>query len=507
MQLICISRGSYGYGKDVAERLADKMGYVCISREQMTDMATDSGIPVGKLEVEVLKNRPLSEEMAIQMSLFKAFVGAHLCGRALEEDGIVYHGRTGHLVLQGISQVLRVRAIADMDSRIQMAMRRMNMGREKVKTYIEEVDDDIRRWIRTLYNENWEDPSLYDITINAAHLSVENAATALLELPKLPEFQATPASMQAVRDLLLASCCRLAIGKDDRTRKVKVTVHAEKGNVSVTYLPRQAREAAAVPEILEAVEGVESLICTVATTNILYIAERFDPEEESLDHLIEISEKWNAAIELINISGDGDEPVHQAGEAPAREDPVMAQYNGGILEDDGLATEDAWAGHGVPETMHKLIQAGCAGGYRTISGDPGKMVGSLSKNENNSLVVIGDIFTSKGGAQQRMKRDLVSLLSEKFRIPVIGTEELKSKYLFGPKQLYDLIRFAVMSIAIYFLVFKFQDPILTFISTGHFSGGTSAKIGAALAVTCFIPIIALSVGGFYRNLLKLIKLE
>jgi hypothetical protein len=112
MQLICISRGSYEYGKHVAERLAQKMGYSCVSREQITDEASDQGILVGKLEVEVLKSRPLSEEMAIQMDLFKSFVSMKLCEHALRESGTVYHGRTGHLVLPSIPHVLRVRTIA-----------------------------------------------------------------------------------------------------------------------------------------------------------------------------------------------------------------------------------------------------------------------------------------------------------------------------------------------------------------------------------------------------------
>lgn len=508
MQLICISRGSYGYGKDVARRLADKMGYVCIGREELTDVATGLGIPVGKLEVEVLKNRPLSEELEIHMDLFKAFVSAHLAERALGEEGLVYHGRSGHLVLHGIPQILRVRAIADMDSRIQMAMRRMNLGREKAKTYIEDVDSDIRRWVRTLYNENWDDPSLYDVTVNAARLSVENAATALLQFPALPEFQQTPASLQAMRDLLLASRCLLAIGKDDRTRKVKATVRAEKGNVSVTYLPRQAREAGAIPQVLEALEGIQSLICTVATTSILYIAERFDPEAEGLEDLIEISEKWNAAIEMVDIGGDGG---GGSGREPAAAPPPQGNSatldNGGILDDDGFEPEAAGAGHGVPETLHKLILVGRAGGYRTVPGDPAKLAVSLSKDESYSLMVVGDVYAAKGAARQRMKRDLMSQLAERFRVPVIGTEELKSRFLFGPKQMFNLVAFTLLSVVLYCLVFLFQEPILTFISAGHFSGGTATKIGAAITVVLFVPIMALSVGGFYRNLLKLIKLE
>ena len=94
MQVICISRGSYGYGKQLAERVAEKLGYPCISREKLTDGATDHGIPVGKIEMTIFKHQPLSEELGVEVDRYKAYITAALCEKALE-GGFVYHGRTG----------------------------------------------------------------------------------------------------------------------------------------------------------------------------------------------------------------------------------------------------------------------------------------------------------------------------------------------------------------------------------------------------------------------------
>jgi len=508
MQLICISRGSYSFGKHVAEKLAQKMGCPCVSREEITDEASDHGIHVGKLEVEVLKSRPLSEEMAIQMDLFKAFVSMKLCEHALGESGTVYHGRTGHLVLPSIPHVLRVRTIAGTDYRVWRAVNRLNLSREKARTYVEQVEDDIRRWVRVLYNENLEDPALYDVTINAAHLSVENAATALLQFPKLPEFQETPASVQAMQDLLLASRCRLALGEDDRTHRVKVSVRAEKGNVLVTYLPQQLRGSVAIPSILSKVEGVESILCTAATTNILLIGERFDPRAEVFDHLIEISEKWNAAIELVRIGGEDGEGIVSEGAASVETRPRgRREYDGGIMDDDEEPESAASLDDDVSATIDRLIQVGRAGGFRSVGMDTKELTAGFSAKADYSLVVVGDVYTSKGGAQKHLKRDLISMLSEKVRVPVIGMEELKARYLFGPRQLINLCVFAGICLLIYGLVFKYENPILTFISTGHFSGGLAARLAAAVVVAVLVPLVAVAVGGLYHNLLKLIKME
>jgi cytidylate kinase len=507
MQIICISRGSYEYGNDVAEKLSRKTGYAAISRETITDKATEFGIPIGKSEMMVVNNRPLTEEMSNVVDKFKAFVTSYICERA-QNESVIYHGRTGHLVLPGLSNVLRVRAIADQEYRIKQVMVRLNLDREKSKKYIEQVDEDRRRWSHTLYNANWDDPSLYDVTINAAHLSAENAASALTHFAQLPEFQATPSSKQTLQDLLLSVHCRLAIGSDERTRNVKAGIHVEKGNVSVTYMPRQSMEAKAVPEVLESMDGVKSLICTVATTNILCIGERFEPDAEYLGSLIEISKKWNAAIEIIRLAGE-DEKSGDESSIPSKADAVVTNgKNGGILEDSDIhAVYSNDQDHGVYDTMDKLIQVGHAGGSRTIYGQTDGLLDAIPKTEQYSLIAVGDVFLSKGAARQRLKREMISELKDKFHIPVVGAEDLKSRYLFGLEQFLSLIGFAVLSALIYFGLFAFEEPIVTFVSKGHFGGGFHQKAAASFAVVVCIPIVAYIIGGFYSNLLKLLKIE
>jgi len=481
-------------------------GECAISRETLTDKATEYGIPVGKLEMEVLKNRPLSEEMSNVVDMFKAFTTAFLCERALKED-IIYHGRTGHLVVPGLANVLRVRAIADLEYRIKHVMIRLKIDRNKAKDFIEQIDEDIRKWTHTLYNADLDDPSGYDLTINAANLSAENAASALVNFVQLPEFQATPASNQALQDLLLAANCRLAIGSDDHCKNVNVGIQADKGNVSVTYMPRQSNEAKAIPDVLKSIAGIKSLVCTVATTNLLYMAEKFDPNDDHFFNLTEIAKKWNAAIEIVRIADEDEKPAEDLLEP---QQPGITSNNGetgGILDDSDSQIVSTDQGFGISETVDKLIQIGHAGGSRTIYGGVDALLKSISKTEQYSLVAIGDVFSSKGGASQRMKREMLGKLKDKFRVPVIGTEDLKAKYLFGPKQLFNMIGFAGLFALIYLIGFRFQEPIMTFISKGQFGGSLTEKSFAALVVFLCIPVVAFSIGGFYGNLLKWLKVE
>ncbi len=499
MQIICISRFSYGYGKELAERLADKLGYQSIAREELVDKATSSGIPVGKLETAIVKRQLFSEELGIEMDRFKAFMTYSLCEQALK-GGIVYHGRGGHLVLPGLIHVLRIRAIANMEDRIRMVMQRMNFTRKQAKRYIEEVDEDRRKYARFLYNVDCDDPSHYDIVINAAHLAVDNSASALIHMAQLPEFQLTPALNQKIHDLLLESKCRLAIYEDERTRGVKVTVGADKGNVSVTYIPRHGKKAGSIPSIIEHIQGVRSLICTVASTNIFYIQEQFNPEVPSFNHLVEIAAKWNASVELIRLVQD--DVKQETNEVISSEFNTTREL-GGIL-DDIPVTEKKEDGYGIPETFNKLIQAGRAGACNTIHGGIKTLANKIKQEKNYSLVVVGDVFLSHNSViRKRLKRDMISLLSDQTNSPVISTDELEEQYLFRPRQWINTIIYALLSSLLLIFVFTNQKVILEFISESE----DWYRILAVVAVTLFAPLAAYLIGQFSHNIMKFLKVE
>ena len=64
MALIIISSSSAALRKEVSESLARKLGYACLSREELVDQATAAGIPVGKLEMSVIKGPAQTERLA-----------------------------------------------------------------------------------------------------------------------------------------------------------------------------------------------------------------------------------------------------------------------------------------------------------------------------------------------------------------------------------------------------------------------------------------------------------
>jgi cytidylate kinase len=519
MQVICISRGTRSGGRELAEQLARKLDYACLSREELNAAATNEGIPVGKLEMAMVRPGIFSERLALERDHYLAFTTSYLCDRALE-GGLVYHGRTGHFLLPGVSHVLKVRVLADLEYRIKTVMRDLNLDRGKARRYIEEVDEDRRRWVRSVYAVSWEDAANYDVVLNLAQVSMENAATVLMQMAQLPDFQTTPASRRSMEDLRLAAKARTLLARDERTHGASVKVRADNGVVNVTYLPQDAKLAKTIPEVCRGLSGLEDIRATMAMTNLLWIQEEFQPHSELYNEVVELATKWHAAVELIRPAPEEENPPGK--EEPLAElsrqagNPEAREYNGGIEED---VPEVAVANGGLKRTLDELARIGKSGGGRVVYGDPQQLVDTLDRSVPYTLVVLGDLFLSKGhAAKLRATRDLRSFLSDRIKAPVVTADELGGQYFFGRRDVLRTTVFLLLVVAIYYLVFIYQEPILGFLAhSGWYAAAIEdtflsrfdwmAKVVVSLAVFLFVPIVAYSYGTVARAFLKLIKME
>jgi len=91
MAIITVSRGSYSKGKEVAEKVAERLGYECVSREILLEASEHFNIPEIKL-VRALHDAPsVFERFTYGKEKYLAFLEAALLNH-LRRDNIVYHG-------------------------------------------------------------------------------------------------------------------------------------------------------------------------------------------------------------------------------------------------------------------------------------------------------------------------------------------------------------------------------------------------------------------------------
>jgi cytidylate kinase len=252
MSIITISRGSYSRGKEVAERVARELGYTCLSRDEIIEEASDEfNIPEVKL-IQAIRDAPsILDRFTYGKERFVAYFQAALLTH-LKADNAVYHGLAGHFFLKGVSHVLKVRIIADMDQRARLEMERRGVTYQEALQSLKKDDEERKRWSRHLYGLDAMDPNLYDLVINIKQLDVSDAAGLICQAVRSERFQATPESRQVLQDLALSSAVKAAI----ISLKPDVEVSAREGRVFVKTRAIVSQRAGLAQEIRKAAAGL-----------------------------------------------------------------------------------------------------------------------------------------------------------------------------------------------------------------------------------------------------------
>ncbi|MBW1703711.1 MAG: cytidylate kinase-like family protein [Deltaproteobacteria bacterium] len=173
MAIITIFRGSYSKGKEVAEKVAGRLGYECISREVLLDASEHFQIPEVKL-IRAIHDAPsILDRFKHGKEIFLAYIRSALTCR-VAKDKVIYHGLAGHLLLTGVPHLLKVRIIADMTDRIEAEMQREGISRNEALTLLKTDDQERRKWTKTIYGVDPWDSSLYDIVVHIHKLTVSD---------------------------------------------------------------------------------------------------------------------------------------------------------------------------------------------------------------------------------------------------------------------------------------------------------------------------------------------
>jgi len=229
MAIITISRGCYSHGKEIAEKVAAKLGYECVSREILLEASHFFHVPEMKL-LKSLHNAPsILERITHGHEMYLSYVQAALLEHA-KKDNLVYHGHGGHLLMTGISHVIKVRVIAELAQRIEFLQQRQNLSKDEAAAVINNEDLERAHWTRYLYQMEIDDPQIYDIIINIGRLTIDDACEIICAADRCDTYKDTPASQKAIYDLALSShvtaalqtVCKAEVRADDGIVHIKV---------------------------------------------------------------------------------------------------------------------------------------------------------------------------------------------------------------------------------------------------------------------------------------------
>jgi cytidylate kinase len=249
MSIITINRGSYSRGKEVAEKLAARLGYACLSRDILLEASKEFNIPEIKL-VRALHDAPsVLERFRHGKERYISYLQSALLQHA-KDDNLVYHGLAGQFFLADIPHAFKVRIIADIEDRVAEEMRRENISADEALYILQKDDDERRKWGMRVYGTDIWDSRLYDMVIHIKTLTVEDVVDILFDTVQKPIFQTTAQSRQQVDNLALASKVKAVLAQT----YPQTQVTADRGSLQI--MAPGTEELAQIKDLALGIEGV-----------------------------------------------------------------------------------------------------------------------------------------------------------------------------------------------------------------------------------------------------------
>ena len=101
-------------------------------------------------------------------------------------QSIVIRGRGSHFILKDFPGAFHVLIVAPIAARVKRVMERRKLNEEDARKEIARFDDGSREFVKRYFKANIADPINYDMVINTNHLSIEGAASIIVEaVPRL----------------------------------------------------------------------------------------------------------------------------------------------------------------------------------------------------------------------------------------------------------------------------------------------------------------------------------
>lgn len=277
MPIVTISRGAKSGGIALANKLSERLGYRCLSREILLEGAKKYNIDEETLAAELEKTPTFWQRLTHEQNRYLIFIKCALLQAALD-DNLVYHGHAGQLFLEGVKHALKVRIVAPLEHRVQIVMQDLSLSHDKAIAYIQRVDAARRRWVKSLYGKDWDDPGLYDLTVNLANVSLDNACAIIERALESEDFAATLDSQQRLSDMSLECEIRAGIAADDKLWEQNLQVSAQGGKVIVRGPVKTEEQRHLVEDLVAKVKGVKE-----AEVFVTLLSDPL-PEERSVPH-------------------------------------------------------------------------------------------------------------------------------------------------------------------------------------------------------------------------------
>ena len=244
MSVITISRQLGSLGTEIAQGAAEKLNYEYVDKKRIEQALSNYGVLAPEVEKFDEKKPSFWDYFLLQKKRFLHSLEAVIYDFA-RNGNVVIVGRGGQVLLQYLPGVLQVRIIAPFEVRVKRILAAEGGNEKKASRILSRSDRDSAGFLRSFFEVDWEDRTLYDLMINTEKLSAETAVKMIVESVSSPEIQegektsaAKLAALALTQKVEVALMRILGIGFGNVTVLVKEGIVSLSGQVASERLRR-----------------------------------------------------------------------------------------------------------------------------------------------------------------------------------------------------------------------------------------------------------------------------
>jgi len=174
MAIITISREAGSLGTEIAQAVASRLQYEYLNKEKIEKALMDQGLSMPEVQKFDEKKPPFWISWQIQSRKFLHVIQTVIYDFA-RRGNIVIVGRGSQILMRDLPGVLHFRIVAPFASRVRRITEQEKVDEKHAVRMIRGNDRDSAGYVRFFFDEDWEDPTLYDLVINTQKISMETA--------------------------------------------------------------------------------------------------------------------------------------------------------------------------------------------------------------------------------------------------------------------------------------------------------------------------------------------
>ncbi|HHV80085.1 MAG TPA: cytidylate kinase family protein [bacterium] len=181
VKIITVSREFGCRGTEVAEKLAKELKFLLINKSYINDLMLKNGLEEDQLEsLEESSPRPFNETRKRYIELMNKLIL-----ELAEASPIVLLGRGGQYLFKNHPSAFHIKIIGSIEERVRAVMTQYKLDRVGALKLITEQDRRRDLYINRVFGGDWNDLSLYSLTINMDYFDVTGSVKMITRSIKL----------------------------------------------------------------------------------------------------------------------------------------------------------------------------------------------------------------------------------------------------------------------------------------------------------------------------------